>query len=207
METMSLSLSDLALFGGVQVVLTGLVTWLGKVWLNRIHERDKKLVLEHVETLKAGLAATNQRLQAVLDKGLHVHRVQFDTEFEAYRDVWDSVIEVSNAALKLRPAMDCLPENREAERRHRLQEFDDANRAFAQKVYKMRPFYDESVFGELFEFLKLLRSEAADYATEEGSGDPEYWRRALKNAGEIPAHMNALCARIRSRIREMNPVD
>jgi hypothetical protein len=43
---------------------------------------------------------------------LHVQRVQFDVEYGAYRDVWDSLIEVANCALKLRPAMDTIAYNR-----------------------------------------------------------------------------------------------
>ena len=203
---LSLSVDDLMVFGGVQLVLTSLVAWLGKVWLNRIHERDKGEILSAVEKLKADLAATNQRLQATLDKGLHVHRVQFDVEYGAYRDVWDSLVDIANCALKLRPAMDTIPNDRDAERRRRLEEFDAANRVFAQKVHKMRPFYEQSVFVELLAFLKIVRTEAADYATERGAGGAEYWDRALKAADEIPARMEVVCDRIRSRIREMTPV-
>jgi hypothetical protein len=197
-------------FGGAQIALAALVGFLGRVWLNRIRERDKGSVLSKIEELKADLAATNERLRSTLEKGVHIHRVQFDAEFAAYRDVWDGLVEIANAALKLRPAMDRVPlskEERDAERMRRLQDFDNANRLFRQKVHKMRPFYDESVFSELSEFLKLVRSEAADYAYKDQPGDAEYWEKALKNAEEIPNRMNAVCDRIRSRIREMNPVD
>jgi hypothetical protein len=53
------------------------------VWANRILEQDRRRYAEEIERVKNELERTSKRLQAELDKAVHVHRVQFETEFKA----------------------------------------------------------------------------------------------------------------------------
>jgi hypothetical protein len=59
----------LAIFGGAQIAIIALVTYLGKLWLTRFE----------IE------------LQQTLDKAMHVSQAQFDREFLFYQDLWKHV--------------------------------------------------------------------------------------------------------------------
>ncbi|EGR1094943.1 hypothetical protein EFU33_17965 [Vibrio cholerae] len=42
----------LVILGGANIVLIALFTWLGKVWLNRIHLRDSRSIQVEIDQLK-----------------------------------------------------------------------------------------------------------------------------------------------------------
>ena len=52
-----------------------------KVWAGRLLERDRARNGEVIERLRGDLEAANRRIQAELDRIVHVHRIQFETEF------------------------------------------------------------------------------------------------------------------------------
>lgn len=62
----------LALFGGVSIVLTGLVAYLGKTRL---------------EAFKSQLQQTETKLKSLLDRAVHVTKTQFDKEFSIYQEI------------------------------------------------------------------------------------------------------------------------
>jgi hypothetical protein len=49
------SASIITLFGGFAVLVAGLSVWLGKVWANRISQRENGSLMAELETLKAKL--------------------------------------------------------------------------------------------------------------------------------------------------------
>ena len=52
-ELANLSIGILAVFGGIQVVIVGLTIFLGRIWINRIHEKDRKNVEMELGLLRA----------------------------------------------------------------------------------------------------------------------------------------------------------
>lgn len=86
--------------GGAAVLLAGLSTWIGKLWLKRILSREdfdrtkelesiKAQVAEAIERSKAALAAVQARESAELQHRTHVSRAQFDLEFKVYQELWN----------------------------------------------------------------------------------------------------------------------
>lgn len=65
------------------MVVFGLSSWLGKVWANRILESDRRRYSEEID-----------RLRHELEKTLHVHRIQFETEFASLSEIWRKVARV-----------------------------------------------------------------------------------------------------------------
>src|SRR6266705_3512382 len=80
--------------GGFTVVVLGLSTWLGKLWADRILEKDRQHYREELERLKSSYEAANKSIQSELDKRIHVYRVQFETEFKALSEIWGKITEV-----------------------------------------------------------------------------------------------------------------
>jgi hypothetical protein len=99
--------------GGGGAIVLGLSGWLGKVWAERLMEKERHehaKVLEsdrakygkELEELKAKYEHTHRRLQAELDKTIFGHQLKTQTEFNALRELWKTVPPLENALLWIR---------------------------------------------------------------------------------------------------------
>ena len=192
-----------AVLGGIQAVLTGLVAWLGKVWLGRALAKDKARLDADLESLRSQLAATNQRLQATLDQHLHVQRLLFEKEFASLQAIWATLVVLRDTAMGLRPALDLHDpaESLDQRKTRRLKAYYDAHQVFAKAVEQNRPFFAEGIYQELVTLHRLLHSEAIEYQHH----DPKetfagYWERAAKNRERVITSIEAICTAIRQRL-------
>ena len=70
---------------GAIPVIAGLSAWLGKIWANRILEQDRTKYHTQIETLLQDLRTRDS-------KELFVHQLQFEKEFEIYKELWAKVL-------------------------------------------------------------------------------------------------------------------
>jgi hypothetical protein len=154
--------------------------------------------------LQTKLDAINLKLQAELDRGTHVHRVQFEKEFQIYCEIWDKLVDLLDATLALRPTWDFTDpmEPQEDLQKRRLDALGAAGKAFIEVVRKNRPFYSPGVFCELQKVLELMHNEALDYQDTERKRS-EYYREARQNVFKINAAVESACEAIRTRINSL----
>jgi hypothetical protein len=82
--------------GGIAVpAIIGLSTWLGKVWANRILEKDRVRYQTEMETLLEDLRTRQS-------KELFVHRLQFEKEFDIYKQLWVAVLALARTTREFR---------------------------------------------------------------------------------------------------------
>ena len=169
----------LAIAGGTAVVVSGLAMVLGKIWVGRILNRENAAHEASLKDVQAQLDATNKHLQAELDKGIHIHKVQFEKEFQSYEELWSKLVELRKVALSLRPLMDTVdPKETEDQRKtKRLTRFGDAIGDFIDAANKNRPFYSEDVFQSMDKLWNLAHSEAIEYKYL-NPHDDSYWDKA-----------------------------
>jgi hypothetical protein len=124
MELRDLSWEVLLVFGGVQTVLTTLVGYLGKLWFERNLQSEKA------------------KLEALLQKSVYVEKVQFDTEFKIYSELWKGVCLVREAIFAAQRKFDeedrRISTQREIEM---LQQLDSRVQEFKGLVEHNRPFF------------------------------------------------------------------
>lgn len=89
------ALAVLASLGGGGLLVFVLSSWLGKVWANRVLESDRRRYSEELE-----------RVHGELEKAVHVHRVQFETEFGALSEIWAKLSAVRATMGEVRPMTD-----------------------------------------------------------------------------------------------------
>lgn len=97
---------------GVILVLS---SWLGKVWANRILEKDRIHFQTKMETLLEDLRTQDR-------KELFVHQLQFEKEFDVYIRLWKAVLKLKEAATAFKIIKMSLPK----EAVHIVQTFMDA---------------------------------------------------------------------------------
>lgn len=208
MEDLPILSEMLSAAGGIAVVISGLAAVLGKIWVGRILEQERAKTESQLRNLAASLEATNRALQLELDKGLHVHKIQFEKEFAVYELIWAKLDDVKSAALALRPMLDYVnpKESDEERKRNRLKRFSSAVAAFGDQVNKSRPFYAETVYVIIEEIWKLTNKEAIDFKHGVPHSDG-YWERAMENQDTIIAAIDKCCNAIRERIRNVRVAD
>ncbi|WP_372177739.1 hypothetical protein ACCQ23_00660 [Xanthomonas axonopodis pv. phyllanthi] len=180
--------------GGYTVVLGGLFAFLGRVWLLRIVEKEKF-------ELQRQLDETNRKLQAELDRDLHVSKTQFDAEFANYKSIWACLVDFRASTLQLRPMLDFIDPNESKEDRlkRRLTTFQSNFNTLRDQVEKNKPFYAQSVYDKLSEVIRQCHSEAIDAEYQERPSR-EYWKEADKNRKEIASAIDETCESIRTRV-------
>jgi hypothetical protein len=195
----------IVILGGAQVILTALIAFTGKMWLNYLHEKQKGQINTEIEQIKANLQATNLRLQAALDTRIHIHKVQLETELKVYKEIWDILIEVRKSTASLRPLFDSTDSNETAdERKHRrLTNFGNDFQKFIDQVNKERPFYPEEIYSKLHNLITTVQEEAIEYQYGEPK-DLEYWKKAKKNSEVINQHIDEICEAIRQRLAKVS---
>jgi Glu-tRNA(Gln) amidotransferase subunit E-like FAD-binding protein len=93
-EIFKISAAILGSVGGAAAIIFALSSWLGKVWANRILEKDKLAYSSELERIKNQLHSDAQKQQFVFS-------LYFEGQFKLYNDLWVSLSGLQNEVEKL----------------------------------------------------------------------------------------------------------
>ncbi len=79
--------------GGGGAIVFALSSWLGKVWANRILEKEKSEHAKEIEHYKSELKKELQRINAIQDKALYISKAQYDNEYGIYQEIWEKMFD------------------------------------------------------------------------------------------------------------------
>jgi len=160
-----------------------------------------------LEKIKGDLEQTRTKLSASLEKSVHVHKVQFEKEFQVYEKIWAELVSLQDITISLRPGMDFFKpgESEEERKRKRIDAFNKVYQSFRGLVDKSRPFYPESIYKHLDKLMQLARSESIDYSYLVDK-DRDYWKQGKENAELIIKGIEEVCEAIRKRIASVEIV-
>jgi len=170
--------------GGITatVIIISLSSWLGKVWASRILEQDKAKYKIQVDTLLEDLRTKEK-------KELFVHQLQFEKEFEIYKQLWEKVLVLGRAGTHFRSLqMEALKPVEE-----RFDAFRNAYNSLNELVYFNRPFYAPKIF----DLSKRLLDTAANVA---GSVKRQLDTNIETNLDSVNILVGEICDAIRERI-------
>ncbi|WP_024593464.1 MULTISPECIES: hypothetical protein [unclassified Pseudoalteromonas] len=84
----------IASVGGSALLIAGFSTWLGKVWANRILEKDKLKYTSELEAIKSELQRESERQKVTFS-------LYFEGQFKLYNELWIALSELQNEVDKL----------------------------------------------------------------------------------------------------------
>lgn len=172
----------------IVVALVGpLSAWLGKIWAERIIQKDRVRFEMQMQTLLHDLRTRGE-------KEVLVHRLQFEKEFEIYLGLWKELLRAGRAAGEFRALKFDSGKSREQE----LEELRQAINTFKDRVYDYRPFYAPSIYDLTTELLKKLRT-VHHTACDERRADREEDRTETL-LDEVNEAIPQICDAIRKRI-------
>lgn len=198
------AMSGLSSFVSVATV-AALSGWLGKIWADRILEKDKAKYQEEMESIRIRGQQDLERLkqdgQELLEKlklgqekRLLAHRLQYETEFGIYTDLWATICKLNRMAWTRREL---------ATREER----DKACEDFEEVFYRHSPFLPLDVVQVARKIHSLVAK--SDYLTTLSSSEKdasweEYMREYLHEFDELA---EKLAIAIRARIWSEEPVE
>ncbi|WP_233585111.1 hypothetical protein [Corallococcus sp. CA054B] len=201
--------------GGAGALIFGLSSWIGKVWANRILEREKLAIQRELHALQA---ESSQRLHElkertdILIKNLEaehsrkhrVHNLQFTKEFELYTLTWKALNDLKIKTLSLHPA-----EGINEKLSHRVKEFADAWRSATDIIEEHQPFFPKEVYEKVRELAGSSLDEALKWSSDEriDAIDPQFFKEEVENSQkQIASKIDAICVAIQTRIGLIEPI-
>ncbi|WP_275063477.1 hypothetical protein [Enterobacter ludwigii] len=194
------------MLGGVSVVITGVVAYVGKLYF----ERYKATQEARNKELQANIDATNAGLKSKLENSVYVTKNQFDKEFSAYSNIWGAMFELKESVVNLRPPLDYIDKQETLEERklRRLQKFKEAFNLLVTHVESNRPFLPVGIYTFIREFQRCCRKESIEYEhaclNEDGM---RYWKDAEVNINEVLKNMDNVCEVIRERLHKLSVIE
>jgi len=187
--------------GGITAtaIIISLSSWLGKVWANRILEQDKAKYKIQVDTLLEDLRTQE-------NKELFVHQLQFEKEFEVYKQLWEKVLVLGRAGTHFRSLQMGPPKPREEV----FGDFSNAHNALNELVYFNRPFYAPKIFDLSKRFLDTAANVVSSVKEQsrlerKNNGSDETANKLIKLDNNIETNLdnaNILVGEICDAIRE-----
>ncbi len=85
------------------VALGGAIKWIIDTLLNRRRDRKQRDFARETEERQKNLSKDIEGLKAEYAKKQTIHKVQFETEFNIYKDLWKHLLEISNLTTTIDP--------------------------------------------------------------------------------------------------------
>lgn len=189
--------------GGATGIILALSGWLGKVWAARILESDRVKYQTQMDVILADVRTKDK-------KELLVHEVQFEKEFEVYRELWREALKLGRTGLPFGLLFQGPPMPQE----ERVNHVREAYSSLSDTLYENRPFYAPRVYEAGKSLLTALeklvqldsRRARLEQSTRQERNDETVDRLSTMDSemeqiiDEISPQINALCDSIRERI-------
>jgi hypothetical protein len=123
----------LAIFGGVQTVLVGLVAWFGKLWLERINRVEN----------------------AILQHRVYLNKVQYDRECRIYNELWSALINVKELIRRIIEPETAAKRTSGPHEESLRQETTAAIETLFGVIEKHKPFFPELIWQKVWCYREL----------------------------------------------------
>ena len=185
-----------SIFSGGAIVMA-MSSWLGKVWANRIIEKETAEYKERLE-----------RLCKELERKNHVSKVRFDAEFAIYRELCESTDDMIRATYWLFPELDKLPSDDDKLKEVYEQRYQDAlhahknavkilgsNCAFiSEEIYELFRELSNKCFHQISYFPYCLKNEFHNKKSQE----------CFEKTGEIMENYKLLQRQLREYLKNLD---
>jgi hypothetical protein len=152
----------LASVAGSGVLGVGAAKWLSGYLSDRWIANHKAELDKEFEAYRDSLEQKRKRLEAELSHGIYTTQIQFDTEFNAIKDIFANLGKLKLSFGGLRPILDWLPsdtDDRIREVAARLDPFIDYYNASVTAVESVYPFVPEDIYAQFQECMKAAMLE------------------------------------------------
>ncbi|XPF93093.1 hypothetical protein ACM9HF_13820 [Colwellia sp. RE-S-Sl-9] len=172
---------------------------------NLATKEDIESITKKIEDVKLVHAKQLESTRAELSSQINTHGFRYEKEYEVLAELSALLVDVRDASLSLRPALDFVVPNKTDEevKKERLTRYFDALRALYVIREKKRPFYPSEIYQSIRAIEKESRSESIAYQYDdpnEGNKQIAYWDKAKENQDKITELAEDSMGKIRERV-------
>ncbi len=165
-EVLQIAAIIIASLGGGGAIVLALSSWLGKVWANRILEREKAEHAKEIESYKSDLKKELDAINAIKEKALYISKAQYDDEYKICQVLWDKMFDCCLSAAFLFPRFIVRVPIEKVEKaqyhKDKFNEFVNTYNDYLKSLDRFAPFFNEE-FYYLFCKIKKMCSELGAY--------------------------------------------
>lgn len=135
--------------GGGGAIVLALSSWLGKVWANRILEKEKKEHQLEIENYKSQLSISLNKINSINERALHISKAQYDKEFDIYQDIWEKLHDCIVATLNLYPMFESIPvddDKKEEWEKTKYEYYLEKYNLYSRTIDRHAPFYRDDFY-------------------------------------------------------------
>jgi len=205
-DAWSVALAVLTSLGGGGLIVASLSSWLGKVWADKLMQKDRAKHAEDLEKLRSRLEQSQRLLQAEIEKALFVSKAHFETEFKILREVWEGVSEARSAISLMRPwtGYPAVKSEKEAYFSESLERFLGTLDRLRISVDNNSPFYPEEIFVAFDKLIRIAQAERDELVHDKGDRfAPEWFNRGGVNRDLYLAQASECSKLIRQRLESL----
>jgi hypothetical protein len=148
-----------------------------------------------------------ESVRSAFERGTHVHRVQFETEFAALTEIWKRVTIFRATIAPLHPRGLILRDPSADPEEVLTRDFGVFVRALNEltvAVDEKSPFYPENIHADLEHLLRIGNAEMASTATRHTMNDPNYERYGAERITQVVDLCKVIATKIRERIASLS---
>ncbi|HBL85173.1 MAG: hypothetical protein A2Y17_01385 [Clostridiales bacterium GWF2_38_85] len=137
--------------GGSGIVLFGLSSWLGKVWANRILEKEKHQYDIEIENYKAKLETELSKINILYERASYISKAQYDNEIRIYINIWNDMHNCIMNTLSLYKIMEDVPLDEKVKQDFNFKKYStfvSSYNSFLDTIEKNAPFYKEYLYND-----------------------------------------------------------
>lgn len=168
-------------------------------------------ITEKIEDVKLEYAQQLEATRAELSSQLKNSGFRYEKEYEILSELSSLLVDVRDASLSLRPALDYRDPDKTQEevKKERLTRFYNALRALYLEKEKKRPFYPESIYAAINHIERESRSESIEYQHRDPEDEvryKDYWEKAQANQESITQAAEDAMTQIRNRVTNWDAI-
>lgn len=200
-----------SLGGGAAIVLA-LSSWLGKVWANRILEREKAALAKDVEAAKRVYTEEIERVRAELQRAAFEHQTRFSwyhqKKAELIANVYRLIQDVSEYVKEMVSPMQL---GGDEPRRKHIDETITTYNELAREYFGKKIFLEREICEKIESILSIIKAAITDWRI---SQDPGFkgkesiilWNKAYKSMlNEVPPLLSDLEQAFREMLTKIGP--
>lgn len=199
----------IASVGGAGAIIWALSSFFGKMWANKILEKQKAEYQKDIEKYKNALSSELESVKATNEKLTYISKVQYDMETEAIKNLTQASHKARLMCFSLTPYNQALLKNRdEILNRHKsyYKDFVDCINSFMDICGSSMAFIEEDISDLFMKFLSLCRDlyDLYNQAYSEQLGiSQKYIGQIYEKVGEIDEAYKEAIKAIRRHLKEI----
>ena len=165
-QILQIAATIIASVGGAGAIIWGFSSLLGKVWADRLLQKKSQEFKKELEVHKTELSLVTEKYKIEAEKLTYISKVQFETEYNIYQKIFETLFDFTDASSRLFPRLDSIPidlDEQKKEYKKRYEFYCESFNLYSKTVEINAPFIPKDIYDKFIELRKKAQGIACMY--------------------------------------------